>query len=181
MNDPEFNPFAAPRTVDFEPINTTDESLRKQYIAHEASVKSVGLLFFIGAVINILMPLLLLSDGGSKTMPIFTALLLILLGAVQFWVGIGLRRLTKIARIFATIFAAIGLIWVPVGTVIGMYLLYLFWCGAGQVVFSEQYKGLIRRTPRVKNKTSNGMMMLLLVVLLGLLAVGISIFTVRRF
>ena len=76
------------------------------------------------------------------------------LGLLQGYAGWGLRKFQGGARIIAIIFAVIGLIGIPIGTLISVYFLYLLCSAKGSVVFSDEYEDVIRQTPHIKYKTS---------------------------
>ena len=72
----------------------------------------------------------------------------------QIFAAVGLRTLASWAKIPASIIAGFGLLGVPVGTLISAYVLYLIWSEKGKMVFSPEYKDVIRQTPHIKYKTS---------------------------
>lgn len=136
---------------------TKAEEMRKNHIKHEASVKSIGVLYFIGGAIVFLAGMFtLVGSLAAKSRPesIGVAVLLIGLSVAQIWVGIGVRRLRPWARICAGILSGIGLLGFPVGTIINGYILYLVFSEKGKTVFSPEYQEVIRPTPHIKYKTS---------------------------
>lgn len=180
------NPYAAP--ADTAVISgstgsgTEAEAIRRQYLKHEASIKSIGTLYMIGAVL--LIPLGLFIVGGvvlamltqQQVGPLESGFGIVfgavyaVLGAVQLALAIGLRRLRTWARWGATAFATIGLLGFPVGTLISIFILYLLLSKKGAYVFSAPYQQVIAATPHVKYRTSR----VVIVVLLLLLAVIIA-------
>lgn len=161
---PMVNPYAP--TTDVSEIfgGNDDEQMRRQYLSHEASVRSLGVLYLIPAVL-----LLVLAIGMAVfgVISLFTGrfdedvIPLVgvgvgygLLGALYFYTGLGLRRLSKPARVIASIFSALGLLAIPFGTLISAYFLYLLLSQKGKVVFSTEYKRVIEKTPHIKYKTS---------------------------
>ena len=56
------DPYASPQTVETAaaPEPDSPEAIRKKHLNHEASVKSIGLLYMLGGI------LLLLSAAGSS-------------------------------------------------------------------------------------------------------------------
>ncbi len=149
------------------------EEIRRKYIKHEASVKSIGILYFIGAVF-----LALASFGAvlDKEEPLgvrfFAAIILISLGTFQFWVGTGLRALKPWARIPTGILSGIGLFGFPIGTIINAYILYLILCKKSSTVFSPEYQQIIAATPHIKYKTPV-IIWILLAILIALFAIGL--------
>lgn len=138
------------------------ELIRKENLKHEASIKSVGLLYFLAAAFLLLAGLMSAISGQGEG--ILIGLLLIVLGAAQLWVGIGLRSLKPWARIPTAILSGIGLIGFPLGTLINGYILYLVLSAKGKTVFSEDYQRVIEQTPHIKYRTS-----IVVWILLGLL------------
>lgn len=128
------------------------EQIRNDHIKHEASVKSIGILYFLGSALFLL--------GGTtglvtrKGEDIAVGVILLCLGMLQIWLGIGLRRLKSWARTPAAILSGVGLLAFPLGTLINAYILYLVLCQKGRTVFSADYKRVIEQTPHIKYKTS---------------------------
>ena len=67
------------------------------------------------------------------------------------------------------VLAVLGLIQIPIGTIINGYVLYLMFSDKGKVVFSPEYQEIREATPEVKYKTSMivWVFLAILVVLLG--------------
>ena len=154
-----------------EGANSTSEQIRQEHIKHEASVKSVGILYFLAATALILLSVSLMTVtlGGSRSSDLgvfFVAASFfgLLLGVALIWVGIGVRGLKSWARIPAGILSGIGLLYLGLGTIVNAYILYLLFCQKGKTVFSDEYKRVIAETPHIKYRTS-----IVVWVLLGLL------------
>lgn len=151
------------------------EQTRSTYLKHEASVKSIGLLYFIGGTIlalgGIAMVIGLLA-GAGKADSVIVAFLCLVLSAIQFTLGTGLRGLKAWVRIPTGILAGIGLLGFPLGTLINGYILYLLFSQKGSMVFSPEYREVIAQTPHMKYKTSIVVWVLLGLVLL-LIAIGV--------
>ncbi|QJE99043.1 hypothetical protein [Luteolibacter luteus] len=177
------NPYAAPvAAVTGEvPLPSDPEEIRRAHIAHEASVRSVGTLYFLGAMGMTVWTItnahaLITGSELAKESAWGLVAILAVITALQYWMGIGLRRLRKPARAVAAIFSAIGLIAVPIGTVISAYVLYLLMSRKGSMVFSSGYQEVIAATPDVKYKTSKVVWAVLLlfgVVILAFVALGL--------
>lgn len=159
-----------------QPIATpAAEELRKTHIKHEASVKSIGILYYLGAIAVFVAGIAAAIPGATKaTGPeaIFVAVFLFVLSAVQILVGTGLRRLRRWARIPTGILAGVGLLGFPIGTLINGYILYLVFSKKGAMVFSDEYQAAIAQTPHIKYRTSKLVWILLGLVLL-LIVIGI--------
>jgi len=149
------------------------EQIRTDHIKHEASVKSVGLLYFLAAAIFILAGAT--SMAANEWPRIVVALAFVCLGGLQIWVGIGVRQLKSWARIPTAVLSGFGLLAFPFGTLINGYILYLVLCQKGRTVFSDDYKRVIEQTPHIKYKTS-----IIVWIFLGLLLllVGLGFFAV---
>lgn len=134
------------------PSNSASEQIRQAHIKHEASIKSVAILYFLSSAIVLLAALVSAFSGEAGAGLI--GFLMLGLCAAQIWVGLGLRKLKRWARIPTGILSGIGLIGFPVGTLINAYILYLIFCRKGATVFSDDYKLVIAQTPHIKYRTS---------------------------
>jgi hypothetical protein len=138
-----------------------EEAVRKKYINHEASVKSIALLYGLGAIFTIIIGVIGLIMPMHNKVPLVTTILHIAfcilfigIGVTQFCVGCGLQKLRQWARIPTIILSSIGLLAFPLGTVINAYILYLVISEKGKVVLSNEYKAVIQATPHIRYKTS---------------------------
>lgn len=111
---------------------------------------------------------------------ILPALLLLVFGLAQWWVGSGLRALRPKVRIPAGIISGIGLLAFPIGTVINGYVLYLLFSQKGTTVFSDDYRRLIERTPQIQYKTSP-VLWIVLALLLIFIVVMVGMTLGRRY
>ncbi|HWH68961.1 MAG TPA: DUF4339 domain-containing protein [Candidatus Sulfotelmatobacter sp.] len=160
--------------------NSGAEQIRKDHIKHEASIKSVGVLYFLGATILLLASVGMFVPSGKAEAP-WMGVLFLGLSAVQIWAGLGLRRLQPWARIPSGILSGVGLLGFPLGTLINGYILYLLFSKKGATVFSEGYKQVIAETPHIKYRTSIVIWILLgLVLLLISLGVFFALFASHR-
>ena len=96
-----------------------------------ALITVLAILQFIGATIWLLVGLVaivLVATGRSEQSPaVFGGLLLGVLGALQLACGIGLWKLRSYGRTMQLVFAWIGLIGIPIGTIVSiLILMYLF-------------------------------------------------------
>jgi len=148
--------------------NSSAEQIRNDHLKHEASIKSVGVLYFLAAAFLILAGVLGLTanQGAGVGLGLFC----LAIGAAQIWVGIGLRGLKPWARIPTGILSGVGLLGFPLGTIINGYILYLIFSQKGKTVFSDDYQRVIEQTPHIKYKTSIVVWIFLglLLVLMGL-------------
>ncbi|HEX7262044.1 MAG TPA: hypothetical protein VF258_09530 [Luteolibacter sp.] len=178
------NPYAAPHILDHAIAQPGDaEEVRRQHINTEASIKSIGILYYLGGI-GLLFAAggFLMSagpfEGVTSLAPYATAGLLVIFSIFQFFVGSALRKLKSWSRIAAGILSGIGLLGFPIGTIINAYILFLIFGKKGAMVFSEPYKAIIASTPHVKYKTSKVLRVLLgifaFVILLSIIIVVIG-------
>lgn len=153
-------PLALQRLREGEGGSSAAEATRNEHLKHEASIKSIGLLYYLGGFGLLILALATMSapgtqrGGAGSVVPVITAAVFLILGAGQICVGAGLRRLHKWARIPTGILSGIGLLGFPVGTLINVYILYLVFSQKGKTVFSDEYQIVIEQTPHIKYRTS---------------------------
>ncbi len=187
----EPNDFEPPRAgigVRVDPFGgdpTEAEIIRHAHLGHEASIKSIGSLYYLGAILQAFSLALWLAGGRPELVapgvppetaqmlwtlrPLFRALSVV----VQFGLGHGLIHLQAWARWTVLALTILGLIVVPLGALGVMmsnaliaavvlligegilgYVAYLLVSPRGGVVFSREYKVIIRKTPHVQYQTS---------------------------
>ncbi len=151
-----------------EPVPPTpEETIRRAHLSHEASIISIGTLYYLGAIMLVFTGLMsVLKLGSPELGGPWAGLFFIALGVAYFQLGRWFRALLPKAKIPGTILAAIGLLAFPFGTLINIYILYLINSKKGAMVFSDQYRAVIAATPGIKYKTS-----IVVWVLVGLLLV----------
>lgn len=166
------NPYAAPAApVEDVGTNAEAEAIRRAHISHEASIKAVGFLYYLGGVGVTLAGIMGLASGGAEALVV--SALMLLIGVGQFFAGWGVRGLTKWGRVLGCIVSALGLLAFPIGTAINAYVLYLFLSKKGRTIFSPEYKDVIAATPHVKYKTSI-IVWIFLALVLGLIVLGVA-------
>jgi hypothetical protein len=174
------NPYAPTTNVSEVQIATDDvEAYRRAYLNHEASVKSIGLLYMLGAIFMVPVGAFMVfgavfagqAQADAAVMAV-VGVIYLGLGLLQGYAALGLRRLDPRARVVAIVLSVIGLLGIPIGTLISAYFLYLLLSEKGQIVFSEHYKQVILQTPHIKYKTSI-VVWILLIILLVLIAFGL--------
>jgi hypothetical protein len=161
-------------------IPSCEETIRKNHINHESSVRSIGIFYYLNAALLIITSII----GGIIVLPsedplfvkILACIIFIGIGVFQFYIGRGLRTLRKWSRIPTIILSGIGLLAFPLGTVVNAYFLYLVVCEKGRTVFSDEYKSVIKATPYIRYKISIVVWIFLglfglVVVLLGITAI----------
>lgn len=170
MSTNAFNPYAAPAApVADVGANAEAEAIRRAHITHEASIKAVGLLYYLGGVgVTLVAAASLL---GAKDASVMLTLLLIALGVAQFFAGWAVRALRPWGRIVACVLSGLGLLAFPIGTAINAYILYLFLSKKGRTIFAPEYQAVIAATPEVKYRTSI-LVWIFLALLVALIAFG---------
>ncbi len=182
----EHNPFAAPESMDISvgADNRPAAAIRQQHLSHEASVQSVGSLYLLGSSIVVIaggvMIYLAISNYGaipnqihSRSTGILEPLFIMGLGVGQGFIAFGLRNLKSWGRIPAALFAGIGLLAFPIGTLINGYILYLLLSAKGRMVFSAEYREIIQQTPEIKYRTSK-ILLFFAFLLVGLIVFGVA-------
>lgn len=219
----EVNPFEAPRAGIGEEVVYRDladndaELIRREHIGHEANVKSIGHLYYLGAFFGALgaVVYVLLASGVMPVPPnqrngmdpaIFrvamgVAAAVCLVMTVLFAApGYGLTKLQSWARwmsvvitslalaltalytlfISAFISPAGGLIFLAIIGGINGAILWILVAPKAGVVFSADYKEVIRKTPHVRLQTSLIVKILLVVLIVAIgFVVAAAIFSGR--
>ena len=167
------NPYATPKAI-VEDIgsNPEAEAVRRTNLSHEASIRSIGTMYYLaalGAGVGALatMPQVLIRPGYTAVVMILAAMAL--LSVVFFLLGRGLRRLRRGVRAPTIALAGLGLLGFPLGTLINAYILWLMLSTKGRIVFSPEYAAVIEATPHIRYRTS-----ILVWIFVGLIVVGIA-------
>ena len=179
---PDDNPFASPLAGDSvvaaDDIELSDaRRIRQVYLKHEFSVQTIGTLYLLVAVIFALMAGWLIVSGATfvikdtigpseLTKGLAAAGIYLGIAALGVYVGWGLKRLNPRVRIVAGVLSALGLIAIPLGTLINGFFLYLLFNRKGRKVFSDEYRDVIRQTPDMRYRAS----WIVVAVLIGLIA-----------
>ena len=150
------NPYAPPaaRVDDNVAADSAAEALRREHIAHEASVRAVGFLYYLGGVLLAIVALASLFVTQKEFGSAAVALMLAAMAAAQLAAGWGVRGLRKWGQVVGCVLSALGLLAFPVGTLINLYVLYLLLSKKGRTIFSPEYREVVAATPHVKYKTS---------------------------
>ena len=216
----EINPFSAPAaTIGYQnpsgAAGADAELIRRTYLNHEASVRSLGTLSYLGAIFAALGTVgfgiaAVVGVGNAPANGVDPRLLMVgvaggmaLLLVIYGGIGYGLRNLQPWARWVNLVLTGLSLVVnaaqvvitaavspaaalpVLIGAIIGSlipgYIFYLMASAKGAMVFSREYREIVKATPYIKYKTS-----LLVKIILGLfiamvvLAVVAAIFGGRR-
>jgi len=155
MSNTAFNPYAAPAApVEDVAANAEAEAIRKAHISHEASVKAVGILYYLGGLGVTLASLGALFTTRQDALGLGASVGLLAIGVGQFFAGYGVRALRPWGRNVGCVLSALGLIGFPIGTLINAYILYLFLSKKGRMIYSPEYQDVIAATPHIKYRTS---------------------------
>jgi hypothetical protein len=169
------NPYAAPTAnVDDVSASPEKEAIRHEHINHEASIKAVGFLYYLGGI-GVTVAAIASMAGGEPG----AGMLLLILGAGQLVGGWGVRALRPWARYLGCVLSGIGLLGFPIGTLINAYVLYLLLSKKGRTVFAPEYQEVIEATPHVKYRTSI-VVWICLALLAGLILLGVTVALFKR-
>jgi hypothetical protein len=131
---PNENPYAPPSAslIGGEPLHTDDElseaeAIRRKFLSHEASVKSVGSLHYIAAVFTAFVAIagivqIATGGGGNReAVPVLVGvdLFYFAVTALHVALGIGLNRLQVWARWTDVVLNSIGLAFMLLASIVG--------------------------------------------------------------
>ena len=141
-------------------------SVRRNLISHESAIKGFGLLYAIGAGFYIFIAVAATifglfvfasfpKDAGPAigTMMLIYAAVYFTIGTLVGLVSTGLYKLSDVGKIGGSIFSVLGLCAVPIGTLLGAYMLYLMFSEKGNYIFSQRYRSIVKQTPHIKCHT----------------------------
>lgn len=186
MSEPT-NPYAAPATPLLAPASgprAEAERIRHEHLKHEASLRSIGLLYYLnggllllGAMALVTVVLLAPPESSEldSTFVIGLSAFYVALGVGVGFVGRGLRALKAWTKLPVGLLSAVGLLGFPLGTLISLYILYLVFSAKGRTVLSSEYAEAIRLTPHIEYRTSILVWIALALILLLLLFAIVAI------
>ena len=172
------NPYAAPKAAveDFSADPEAD-AVRRAHINHEASIKSIGILYYLTAALMLAGTVTALFSAWTTSRNVLGMVAILalfgLLSALFFVIGRGLRTLKPWARVPTTVLASLGLLGFPVGTLLNAYILWLIHSKKGKLILSPEYAAIVEATPDVKYRTS-----LLVWIILGVVVIALLVFLV---
>ncbi len=178
------SPYAPPKAIvidDAKGYQTEFERVRREHLTTEAQLKSLGTLYCLGGtVMAVAGPLMIVGVGARSANELASMLRIgiatVIIAALCIWLGYGYRNVKPWVKIPGTIVAAIGLINIPIGTVLGIAILYWMYSAQGQTVLSADYQNIIASTPHVKYQRS-----VLEWIMIGAVLVGLALFVVIVF
>jgi hypothetical protein len=189
LHEPEIDPYAPPkeaigeRGALEEPADLARaEAIRRKYIGHEASVKSIGHLHYLAVIFTLFvfvsvlaqlssMPRAEAGEGTAWTAGVIFCFVVVIL--INLVMGVGLTGLKSWARWVEVALTILSLLYFLLGTagaallaggpeilffvvtsIISIYILYLLLSKKGSMVFSPEYREIMQVTPHVKYRTS---------------------------
>lgn len=165
----EENLYAAPEaalSVAGDTGQARAEEIRRELISHEANLRTLGALFVLGGIGSAIGTLGLVIGGiagvlsGEADAPIGSGIaigvgvLLAALSFVQFRAGLGLRRLDGRARTASILLSVLMMLNIGLGTLLGIWGLYLLLSARGKRVLTEEYRRIREATPHIRLRTS---------------------------
>ena len=210
------NPYAAPEAelggpaaADADEDFARAEAIRKEYLAHEASIKSLGSLHYLGAFflgiggLGALGAVMYTLTGRPGNNP-FSAVLIgvgtfyVALAGLNLALGNGLRKLSPWARwtdavmmglsFLGSLVGMVGwlvaqvyapLLGASLGLLFQAYILHILLSKKASVVFSPEYREIVAKTPHLRYKTSL-LVKIVLAIFIGLITLGIMSAVVSR-
>ncbi len=148
-------------------------TLRAGHLRHETSLRMFGLLYYIASGLLGVTAIACVVIKGSMVAGRFGAMLA-MVAAGHGLAGFHLRRFDARGRYSATLMAVLGLVALPVGTVLSAYVLYLIHSTQGRTILSPDYRAVIQATPEIRGRVTNS------VLALGIALVGVTIYGLFR-
>ena len=153
-----FNPYSAPSGAIGRSSRDHSEleSVRLEYLSHEAALKAVGSLFLIiSALVSSLMTIFtskFLNEELLNNERTFVLSYWVLV-PISLYIGIKMRRLDHSIRNTVVIAGALMMFAFPLGTVVGPGVLYVVCCKKGKFILSQRYANIRYRTPGIHYET----------------------------
>ncbi|MDF3057323.1 MAG: hypothetical protein K0R17_1538 [Rariglobus sp.] len=129
----------------------------------------IGLLYYAAAGLLAVAAIAGVAMKGFEAGGRFMSLLGLLAAGYGF-AGYLLRRLDARARYSATLMAVLGLVALPIGTVLNAYVLWLIHVKRGRTVLSPEYRAVVAETPQFRCRVTNS------VLALGIGLVGVTVY-----
>lgn len=173
------NPYATPQTFEVPPDRTDSaELIRKEHLKTEASLKAVGLFYYLVGIFvaRLSLPFFGQYDEGVSGLAEATiGVILMILAAFHLIVGSAIRKLKPWSRIAAGVLSIIGgLLGFPIGTLMNACVLFLIFRKKTGRVLSEPYQTIIAETPHMKPGTS---VIVWVVMGIAVLLMGLAFFS----
>jgi hypothetical protein len=174
------NPYAPPRAnvEDVSQAGSEAEEIRQEHIKHEASVRSIGILYYLSGGLMCFAGLGVLAAylaTRQAALMLIASPIYLVFGVLFLFVGRGVRKLRSWARTTSIVLAAIGLLGFPLGTLLNAYILYLMLARKGKRIFEDDYQDIVEATPHIKYRTSLVVWIVLGVLLLAIIGIIIAV------
>lgn len=166
------NPYAAPQS-NVLPAASTEETVRREHIDTEATLKTVGVLHYLGAFVLVIAAAssFTRANPGLSGEDLLVGVVMFVFGIGLAITGYGLRRLRGWTRIPTILFSCVGLLGFPMGTLINAIILLRVAGKKGGFVLTPEYQRIIAATPHVKRKTSIVTLLLLAIFIIALIGI----------
>ena len=163
------------------------EQLRKRYGPHERRVRAVALLYWYFAALYVsaaaIGPAVLVKLGRTSEPErygldaLFTVIVVTLtLAAVAVVTAWNLGHLNSAGRVLGAIGGCIALFGFPLGTLIGVFMLWTLLGKQGSVVFSQEYSDAVAATPQLQFRVSRAV--IALITFFFLFMIGITLMAI---
>lgn len=182
------NWYAPPQAEVLDSADTAaDEAevLRRAHVRHEVHLKSIGALYYLSgglmalACVSMLVSVMSMAHLQATPPSLWLMVLIyVVISTLSFVIGWGFRGLRPWVRVPGGVLAALGLLAIPIGTLINGWVLYLMFGRKGQVVLSPEYQAVIAATPQVKYQRTvgdwiaTGILVVLLLSIVVLFVIG---------
>jgi hypothetical protein len=127
----------APPRANLDRTSPTLDAESRKLRRHERSIRAVGWLHLLGAGLALLSVLVIALQDLQSSIAVMV-LVMLAICALHVWIGLGLIRLDRRVRAVAGLIHGIGLLGIPIGTLINGYILYLLFCEMGERAFAAE-------------------------------------------
>lgn len=168
---PPQNPYAPPQAAVREPEAASGsnhwseaERIRREHLNVEATLKALGVVQVLAGLAQFgnLMDAFFRLEGLECFL---VSSVFLLLGSLALVGGIRLSTLSSRSRVPAILTAVWGLVVMPVGTLLGAWLLFTMYDDKGRRVLSEEYRLVVLNTPHIRYRPSPGALLVIGAVL----------------
>lgn len=129
-------------------------AVRAAHLHQETILLMMGRLYYVAGA-SLLLAAIAIAALRQNGEGLRIASVFAMLAAGHAFAGHLLRRLDARARFSASVMALVGLFAIPIGTVLGAYLLYLVHSAKGRMILSPEYRAVVAKTPEYKCRVSN--------------------------
>ncbi len=148
------------------------QQIRRQHLAHEATVRSIGSLYLLGGLLLGIAALVILPQAARDARMFGAGIVYAATALLCLPLAFGLRRRSRWVRVPVGLLSGVGVLLFPIGTLVNGYVLYVLFSRKGRVVFSPEYEEVVAQTPDVSYRTPLGLVVLA-AVLLGLILIAV--------